>query len=307
MNKVNVENLLKFIKDNVALIALKSRAPVDTAALPTLGNAELDNIYNFVNSISGKKAKGKALNGALYVSLACTAVSFILIFAGSKSASASMAPSTTMLIAGVLCLVVSLIALIAILCVRKKNLTKDRDLIINNLEKFILNEIKDIINKNPGVCFNSINDDSKTRLIQLSFLYGVVYELCRETNVYGSDDINGPYTRPKGFEVQYEVLERRVQYLVSMIDTVRNKLREDTSFIINDNNQKFFNCKMQDISINYGPQFTSSTFDFSSIKGETTGIKFKKDGQPDIELTPGRFLDIAASICKKVPVFKLCI
>jgi hypothetical protein len=213
-----------------------------------------------------------------------------------------MSPDPKLLIIGVIILIASLIAFLAILFVKKKNLVKERDSIIDNLETFVLNEIKDILDKNSGKDFNDIDDDSKTRLVKLSFLYGVVYELCRETNVYGSDDINGPYTRPKGFEAQYEGLDRRVQYLVSMIDGVQAKLRNEYEFE-NNNNRKFLTCGLSSVANTYQAQFNQDVF--NGIKSETTGIKFKKDGQPDIELTPGRSLDIFASFCKKVPVLKL--
>ena len=73
----------------------------------------------------------------------------------------------------------------------------------------------------------------------------------------------------------------------------------------NDNNRKFLSCGLSSVAESYKSQFNHDVF--NGIEGETTGIKFKKDGQPDIELTPGRMIDIVASICKKVPVLQLCI
>ena len=86
-----------------------------------------------------------------------------------------------------------------------------------------------------------------------------------------------------------------------MIDGVKNKLQNETNYA-NDSNRNFLTCGLSSVANSYKDQFNQELF--SGIKSETTGIKFKKDGQPDIELTPGRFLDLVASICKKIPVIK---
>jgi uncharacterized protein YbcI len=272
---------------------------------------ELENIHNYISKLSNKKGRRSSniilhillSNMALYTLFGALFLSIPLIYIGSKSASASMAPDPTLMIVGFVVLAASIAALLFVLCKRRDAVKTNRDELIKNLELFVLEEVRDIISKNIGKDFTDIDNDSKERLIIASFLYGTVYELCRDFNILGVDDINGPYTAPGGFKKEYNGLNRRVQYLVSMIDFAKNELSDDShrkkdGFV--DRNTKFFTCSLFFIADNYRDQFNQDVF--NNINGETTGIKFGKNGQPEEEVTAEYVLKSVQSVLRGVPV-----
>lgn len=272
---------------------------------------ELENIHNYISKLSNKKGRKSSnivlhillSNTALYILLGAIGLSIPLIIIGNKSASASMAPDPKMMIIGFVLLLVSLATLLFVLCKRRDVVKVNRDELIKNLELFVLKEVKDIISKNIGKDFTDIDNDSKERLIIASFLYGTVYELCRDFNILGVDDINGPYTAPGGFKKEYNGLNRRVQYLVSMIDFAKNELSDDShrkkdGFV--DRNAKFFTCSLFFIADSYRDQFNQDVF--NNINGETTGIKFGKNCQPEEEVTAQYVLKSVQSVLRGVPV-----
>jgi len=272
---------------------------------------ELENIHNYRSKLSNKKGRRSSniilhillSNMALYTLFGALFLSIPLIYIGSKSASASMAPDPTLMIVGFVVLAASIAALLFVLCKRRDAVKTNRDELIKNLELFVLEEVRDIISKNIGKDFTDIDNDSKERLIIASFLYGTVYELCRDFNILGVDDINGPYTAPGGFKKEYNGLNRRVQYLVSMIDFAKNELSDDShrkkdGFV--DRNTKFFTCSLFFIADNYRDQFNQDVF--NNINGETTGIKFGKNGQPEEEVTAEYVLKSVQSVLRGVPV-----